>query len=292
MKRILWIAIVSYILTGCSAFERKVEDANEPPFPPSNAIDDASALTPSTGGQAPSAGGDNYMENELARLNSKVEALETKLASLSDNIQVKHDQAAQPKLRAEHSMDSEGAATKLNADHDVDPEMDAGKALAVETMHSANKLPHGVKTSVENVSSEDASIEAAAPSTGSVEKDFQNAMKLMDAKKFKEAANQFFSIAKQNRNHSLASHALYWAGEAGSRARNWKIAISHWSNLEANYPRSIYIADALAGLASAYAANANTEQANHYREVLMKAFPDSPAASSLTANIGDAEKED
>lgn len=263
MKRFLSIAIGSYLLAGCSVFERTPEETNEPPFPPSSVSEDT--------GTAPAA--ENVMENEIARLNTKIEALETKLAALSDNVSTQKAAADQPRLRAESPL-SEDAPIDA-ASQDVDPES------------LPTKLPHNAKSALATEVA-GADMSNSMQGSGNVEKDFQAAMKTLNAGNYKEAANRFFAISKNYPQHPLASHALYWAGESAARARNWKIAITHWSNLETNHPRSIYVAEALAGLANAHANAANAEQAKHYRDILIRAFPDSPAATSLSASLSDS----
>ena len=283
MKRFLALAMATYLLTGCSIFERRTEDGMEqPPFSPNSTADEA--IPPTS---------ENYMENELARLNTKIEALETKLSALSDNVDTTTARTAQPKLRAE-GLDGEPPVA--DPSNDIDPEAPSAQAItAVST-----KLPTTVKAAPpsrasDSMSADEAESEAEAgttQATGNIEKDFQTAMKSLTSGNHKEAANRFFAISKQHRQHPLASHALYWAGESGARARNWKIAIAHWSNLEANYPRSVYISDALAGLAAAYGSAGSGDQSKHYRDVVMRAFPDSPATMNLTANLSDAHGEE
>jgi TolA-binding protein len=114
-----------------------------------------------------------------------------------------------------------------------------------------------------------------------MEKEFRGAMELFQSGRHHEAASRFALIAKKNPQHLLASHALYWAGEAGARAQQWSTATENWEELEAKYPRSAYMPEALAGLSRAYEQQGNTGKARAYRETLVRAFPKSPVAMSL-----------
>jgi TolA-binding protein len=89
------------------------------------------------------------------------------------------------------------------------------------------------------------------------------------------------SLAKNHPRHLLASHSLFWAGEANARAREWSLAQENWEELEKAYPRSAYLPDALAGLARAHESQGNSSRAQSYRETLIRAFPKSPVAMSL-----------
>jgi TolA-binding protein len=230
------------------------------------------------------------MENEIARLNTKVEALETKLASLDSRASEEAVRSAQPKLSAVASSDDPHANESLS--NDQDPEaMESGNVSS----RLATKLPPVTKMAAESSSSLIAGEEMDSSPTisGSVEKDFQASMRFFENGNYKEAANRFFAVSKEYKNHILASHALYWAGESAAKAKNWKIAISHFSNLETNYPRSVYMADALAGLANAYSASANPTKARHYQQVTTSAFPEVAATMefSSTSKLSSAQPE-
>lgn len=279
--RACFFAVSLFAFSACSAFERAPEAADEPPFPPSEAGETTAAAAADD--TVPPAS-ENYMENEIARLNTKVEALETKLAAMDGRASEDNVRGAQPKLRAEASPEED---MQIAQDHD--PEASQGASVASRL---ATKLPLTTKSAADASALNAGEDADAAPAiSGNVEKDFQSSMQVFENGNFKEAANRFFAISKEYKNHPLASHALYWAGESALRARNWKIAIAHFSNLEDNYPRSVYIADALAGLSNAYSASANSSEAKRYRDVVVSAFPDSSAAMGLGSKLSAAQQE-
>jgi TolA-binding protein len=112
-------------------------------------------------------------------------------------------------------------------------------------------------------------------------------MELFQSGKNLEAASRFALFAKKYPRHLLASHALYWAGEASARAQQWSIAMENWEELQKAYPRSAYVPEALAGLARAYEKQGNPSKAQMYRSTLMKAFPKSPVALSLNTTAAE-----
>jgi TolA-binding protein len=111
-------------------------------------------------------------------------------------------------------------------------------------------------------------------------------MDLFQAGQNLEAASQFALLAKKYPRHLLASHSLYWAGEAGARGSQWELAIQNWQELEKTYPRSAYMPEALAGLARAYEKQGNIGRAKSYKQNLLRAYPKAPV--SLALNTGAA----
>ena len=241
------LLIATYLLTGCAVFERKFEepeDPNAPPFPPSTL--EATELRNSANA-APSPG---FMDNELTRMNSKIEALETKMLVLEERLNDSQSSNLQPQMIAEPPIKTK----------------DGGIHSAIESVFPT-KAKSNSKTVVRQYDT---------AKNSPVEQEFQAATALYQKGQDRESSNKFFGITKKYKDHALASHALYWAGKAGSRARNWKVAIQHWKNLENNHPRSPYLPHALAGLSRAHAATGNIPEARHYRELLLQAFPNAP----------------
>ncbi len=284
--------ILTLTLSGCAIFERGEEDMdNAPPFPPSN-IENSAFLSAEEHAAAKKASklvgedskllGENKIlqdpkarpgsaaEQEIAQLNSKVEALETKIEVIREEMRRMQIRGIQPKLQAEPSPQTATATIRS-----------AGKVRDTTNIASAAHTKAPVALPISIIKQKPKTIER-------VERDFQNAMKLLREGDNQESANMFYSLAKTNPDHALSSHALFWAGEAGARARNWKISIRHWTKIEREYPRSNYMPEVLAGLSRAYAASGNLSMAKKYRETLVQAFPDSPA--TLNFMSGDVHR--
>lgn len=243
-KAILFGALGALVLSSCSLLER--HDAVEDPTTDAAANEAATA----TDG-APS------MESEVSRLNTKVSALETKLDVLTSNMERMEMQRSQPVIEAQNAPQPTMAAPV-----EV-PESTQVSAAPVQP----STLPVAVKSA-------DANDSAA-------EKDFRAAMVLFQNGKNMEAASRFALVAKKFPQHLLASHSLYWAGEASARGQQWSLATENWEELEQRYPRSAYVPEALAGLARAYDSQGDTAKARKYRDTLLRAFPKSPVTLSL-----------
>lgn len=266
-----YMVLLSIAVSGCAMFEREAEEPdNSPPFPPSNFEADAflngadsanKGTTVQTTPATPQSQG-TANEQEIAQLNSKIEALETKIEVMREEMRQMQIRGNQPKLVAE--TQEKTPPVEQMVDH-------------TNIASAAPRAPKVLPTSKQ------------APSL--VEKDFREAMRMMRAGENRESANLFFNIAKQNPRHILASHALFWAGEAGARSRNWKVSIRHWTKIEREYPRSNYMPEVLAGLSRAHAATGNLAEAKRYRTVLVQAFPDAPATLNfMSAGSGPDEK--
>lgn len=255
-----FILLLSLALVGCSSFERAPEEQSGPPFPPSEVDPLPGSEFVENEEQAPSATENADVpkdaETESAQLQAKIQALETKVSALSSQLEAERARKSQPEIQAEDS------------------------APAVENQNAP--LPAENST----LASDNAAVESGS---GNAEADFRAAMRLFMAGSYRDSANRFFSVSKNYPQHILASHSLYWAGESGARARNWKIAISHWSNLTERFPRSIYVSEALAGLANAHMAQTDLDESKRYRELLIKAFPDAPATTALLASMANSD---
>ncbi len=286
LKRFQFLSLVFLLAmatTGCAMFEREQEDEpkpGEPLFPPSNIEADA-FLSPqernaskaeadlrknSTANESAVRPG-SAAEQEITHLNSKVEAMETKIEVLREEMRQMRIRGSQPQMQAEAPQ------PKKNL-----PEVPKAVIDTTNIASAANNRP--------------ARIIPPAKNNSAMEKDFQAAMKLLRTGNNRDSANQFFSIAKANPNHSLASHALFWAGEAGARSRNWKVSIRHWTKVEREYPRSQYMPEVLAGLSRAYAATGNISMAKKYRDTLVKAFPDAPATLNFMSDGPNSQRKE
>lgn len=198
----------------------------------------------------------NEVELEVAKLNTKIAALETKLDVLTTNMERMSAQRSQPIIEA----DTYQQAPQQNMAAPVDIAED-------------NNTPHSAI--------EPEPVETTPVSSSGAEKEFRSAMSLFQNSKYLEASSHFAMIAQTYPSHLLASHSLYWAGEASARAKQWSLAMENWEALERRYPRSAYLAEALSGLSKAYEQQGNMAKAKEYKNTLLRAFPKSPIAVNL-----------
>lgn len=242
MKKALSICVLSTLLCSCSLLQRHMEDEE---------ADVAEATEQQT---APP------LEEEVAKLHTKISALETKLDVLSAGMERLQLQKSQPMIEAE------------SAPANPQPNL----AAPVDVPHEAPAMVSAAPMRPRELPTAEKAVSTAA--TTDAERDFRGAMELFQSGRNTEAASKFAIVAKKHSQHLLASHALYWAGEASARSQQWSSAVENWETLEGKYPRSAYLPEALAGLSRAYEQQGNTGKARAYRDTLVRAFPKSPVA--------------
>lgn len=261
MKKTLpsWL-LAAALLNSCSLLQREPEDA---PIPKVNGME-APFAAEVNAGQADGVHGATSVadlspsyEAEISRMSTKIAALETKVDVLSANLERAQMKNSQPVIESSHG------APALSAAVEDEP---VAAASAAASAH-VGSLPNLVKG-------------AEAPSSA-VEKDFRGAMDLFQAGQNLEASSQFALLAKKYPRHLLASHSLYWAGEASARGAQWELAVQNWQELVKSYPRSAYMPEALAGLARAYEKQGNIARAKSYKDTLLRSYPKAPVSLAL-----------
>lgn len=260
MKKALvcWV-FAALILSSCSLLQRNTEefeDESAPPFDPAE-----SSQTIDTEGEEPVPAASASIESEVSRLNTKIAALETKLDVLTASVERNQLRRSQPIIEAQAEPQPNMAA----------PVEEGPIEEPTVQMSAAPAKPAALP----------AAVKSAGESSAGSEREFQGAMELFQGGKNLEAASRFALFAKKYPRHLLASHALYWAGEASARAQQWSLAMENWEELEKVYPRSAYMPEALAGLARANDNQGNSSKAKAYRDALLRGFPQSPTALSL-----------
>lgn len=258
MKNALLVCVLSgLVLSSCAMLRRDLEEE------PQGSDQEETAASANTS---------EAYESEISRLNTKVSALETKLDVLTTNLERIQMQRSQPVIEAESSPQPNMAAPVTEETEEEEPTQVSAAPVRPVT------LPAGIKGSTAPVSNSGA------------ESQFRSAMQLFQSGKNLEASSQFASIARKYPQHLLASHSLYWAGEASARAQQWSVAIENWQELEKKYPRSAYMPEALAGLARAYETQGNIIKAKSYRDTVQRAFPKSPVILTLQSSGGKSTK--
>ncbi len=262
MKKSLPLLLALVLFSSCSLLERDVQEleaaetGENPPFDPreSNASMEQAYAAEGKSVSTPAAS----VESEVSRLNTKIAALETKVDVLTANLEKVQLQKSQPVIEA-------------NPEPNMAVPVEEGLTQEAAQISAAPVRPTTLPTTVKH---------GEKPQSGS-EKEFRSAMELFQNGKNLEAASSFALFAQKYPQHLLASHALYWAGEASARSQQWDLAQQNWESLEKLYPRSAYLPEALAGLSRAYEKQGSATKAKAYRETLARAFPKSPVALSL-----------
>jgi TolA-binding protein len=275
MKKLLLVGVLSSCLFSCSLLERRgggapeEENAGSKSEAIENNEDATSGPLFTPGGQEVAAAKDaaGANENEVSRLNTKVAALETKLDVMAANMERIQAQKSQPVIQAEPARPQAHLAAPVNDGSEISDEAPMQVSAAPS---KPTRFPIITKTISEGPEK--------SPSTSAAEKEFKAAMTLFQNGQNLDAASRFALMAKKFPHHMLASHSLYWAGEAAARAQQWPLAMENWLELEKRYPRSAYMPEALSGLARAYDATGDATKAKYYRTVLVRAFPKSPVA--------------
>lgn len=279
--------VLSLSISGCSFLHRNLEENP----------DEAISAEAEGGPVAGAATQKTSVESELARLQTKVEALETKLEVLSHSVEKNQLRQSQPQIEAvetpqapvpQQTPQMNMAAPVADENSGVEPGMKVDyispKAAAAMT---AKALPATVKSEDDETENTDPQSSVGTreerPPTGAVEKAFRASMELFQNGRNLEASSRFTALARQYPRHLLASHALYWAGEANARSKQWSMAIESWEQIEKDYSRSAYAPDALAGLAKAYESQGNTAKAMDYKNKLLRYFPGAPVTLNMAA---------
>ncbi len=253
MKKYFIASLLVTLLCSCSLFQRHGDEpdgnmATEEASAPEEKVAEQKAVNTPVNA-----------ETEVARLTSRVEALETRIDILAGTLEKSQMRASQPVISAEPEASN--------------VENDGG----MKTKYTAPKKDSSTPTNMKKTL-------VSSKEQQEVEHNFQEGMQLFQAGKNAEASSKFATLAKQHEGAMLASHALYWAGEASARSQKWSNAVTYWEDIEKNHPRSAYLPEALAGLSKAYDAQGNMQKASYYKTALVKSFPQAPATLNFTTH--------
>ncbi|MCO5142920.1 MAG: outer membrane protein assembly factor BamD, partial [Oligoflexia bacterium] len=193
----------------------------------------------------------------------KVSALETKLDVLTATLEKMQMKKAQPIIEADLSPQKSMSAPVFDPTETAETEAILQNQVTEEKENTASQTEN---TTYESLSYEESETEFKAAMTL-----FQNGRNI-------EASSRFALVAKKFPRHQLAPHALYWAGEASAREKQWSTAILNWEQLERLYPTSTYVADAMAGLSRAYEMQGDSSRSASYKNTVLQSFPNSPVA--------------
>ncbi len=222
------------------------------------------------------------LEEEIVHLSSKVSSLETKLEVLTESLRILKGRDGQPKIVAQEMSQEMVQEMEIG---NSEEEMPMRRDFIIQKVSTVDRNMSR-KTSKETM--QEAAVEDDL-SLSPIEKEFQQAKILYDARKYERASLGFIDFVERHKDHGLASSALYWAGKSSMADKDWLSAIVHWSKLEKEFPKALQMPEALAGLSKAYGVSFNVSQSHHYRKLLLRSFPDSPTTLDFISSTGEEE---
>ncbi|NTV09371.1 MAG: tol-pal system protein YbgF [Zoogloea sp.] len=130
-----------------------------------------------------------------------------------------------------------------------------------------------------------AAAEAAKPDPAAEGRDFEAALTLLRAGKFKEAETGFTDFLKAYPQSSYRASAHFWTGTAASQIKDLSLAEEHFGKFASQWPDDARAPDALLGQANAIQAQGNIKEARAVLEKLVQEYPNSPAAASAKQRL-------
>ncbi len=184
----------------------------------------------------------------LIELSNRVQALESKLASLDDKIN-----ATRPLPDFASNTKQKSSPTEVI----THPAADLGTPIITPP------LPHD-------------------PEIGFIHDDavesYRKSMILFQGQTYPEAILSFSDFMEKFPDHILAGSAQFYIGESYLKQKEYKLAIQEFQRVLSSYDRSSHIADTLHEIASAEDSLKQTREAAGHRQLLTSLFPHSPAA--------------
>jgi tol-pal system protein YbgF len=130
------------------------------------------------------------------------------------------------------------------------------------------------------LSSAQASLPAAGP-----EAEYQAAFNLLKDGKYDEAAAALREFLARNRQHELASNAMYWLGEAHYVRRDYPAALAAFEGVLKDYPGARKSPDALLKTGYCQYELQRYGPARTALTRLVQEYPDSPAAAEAKVRL-------
>ena len=131
----------------------------------------------------------------------------------------------------------------------------------------------------------EAQPKAAAANPAVESQDYEAALGLFKAGKYKDAAAAFGTFLQKHPEGSLAPNAQFWLGNAWYAQRDCKKAIDAQTQVTAKWPDSPKAPDALLAIATCQQELGNTAGAKRSLETLVARYPSSPAAESAAQRL-------
>ena len=224
---------------------------------------------PDTASDAPAVKSGDSDHDQIAKLQEKIQDLETRLGALNDKINLENGVSnSNPTLPVKELP---GAPSKpAQAVPTSVVEIPPAHAKVVPTT-SVEKKTKVIKMSGDNTSHSEA-----------IDR-FREAKILYDSKRYSDAVLEFSEFVKNESEHPLASAAQYYVGMSYFNQKEYKLAEEELSRGLLSYPHSSYIPDTLLALSKVSEMLKKPTKVTYYREKLMSHFPNSPQAKKLNS---------
>lgn len=226
-------------LTGCSTLFGRRADTEETPVAETQA--DGKTLQQLT---------QQDKDAQITDLNKKVEALEEKIAGLSD---------------------------KLNSAQSHIEILNQSQKMKTTTVGPSVVDQAGTVPAVENAEN---SPKAEISSNESIDR-YRNAMILFEGGKYPEAMLEFNAFLKSYPDHVFAGSAQFYMGECYYKQGELKLAAEEFQRVVSSYDQSSHVPDALMRLSMTQDGLKQPKQAIRNRQLLLSLFPQSPAAKEV-----------
>ncbi|MBS1189991.1 MAG: hypothetical protein H6R10_1783 [Rhodocyclaceae bacterium] len=125
----------------------------------------------------------------------------------------------------------------------------------------------------------------AVANTAAESQEYESALGLFKAAKYKDAASAFGAFFQKHPDSSLAPNAQFWLGNAWYAQHDCKKAIEAQTVVTAKWPDSPKAADAMLAIATCQQEMGNAAAARRTLENLRARYPNSPAAESAAQRL-------
>ena len=188
-------------------------------------------------------------------LSNQIQALQTEIAKLRGQIEVQgYDIETAKKRQTDFYADLDARLRKLEA---------AAKAAAPAPGPAA-----------------------APPADPAAEtRDYEAALTLLKAAKYKEALAAFQDFIKNHGASTLAPNAHYWAASADYQLRDYAKAAEMFAKVAAGWPKDAKAPDALLGQANSQLEAGDAKGARKTLNALVAQYPDSSAAKTARQRL-------
>ncbi len=210
----------------------------------------------------------SQMRNEFAARLDKLEASARAQLDLADQIEQLKAEIA--RLRGENEVLSNDLANANKRQKDFYVDLD-NRLRKVEPQAATADAPAAAPVP--------AAPAAAAVDPANENRDYEAALTLLRAGKFKEAAGGFIAFAKNYPNSSFQPNAHFWAASSLYQLKDNTGAAEHYAKVANQWPDDSRAPDALLGLSSTQLARGDNAAATKTLERLVAKYPSSSAAT-------------
>ncbi|MGV1099021.1 tol-pal system protein YbgF [Thiovibrio sp. JS02] len=225
----------------------------------------------------------DQLQTQVNELSARNKELNTQLSSVSENFSQLQES------RAREAAERAAVAAKAAEDAHRKAE-EAGGPRIIEPSQTKKKA--GEKEAGEAVRKEPEPKSAAAPAAEEKEptsKDtlYNNGLAAYNAKKYKEAYNDFSSYLEKNPSGALAPNARFWLGECLFQQKEFELAILEYQKVIADYPKSNKAPAALLKQAQAFERLDEKETAKIVYNKLLADYPQSEQVAAAKKRLAE-----